>query len=104
MRALNASGRSAAALGLRDWKAKLEEKGNQGGGIPLRSALAVTVPGAAAGWVDVVEKFGSRTFKDGKLDQKLKEVLAPAIELAEEGFPVSEVSAFLVSLVLSFWN
>ena len=38
----------------------------------------MTVPGAAAAWVDTVEKFGS-----GKIT--LNEVLAPAIQLAEEG-------------------
>ena len=27
--------------------------------IPARHALNVTVPGAAAGWVDTIEKFGS---------------------------------------------
>ena len=55
------------------------------------SALAVTTPGAAAGWVDTVEKFGS-----GKLS--LEQILTPAIELGEEGFPVSELSAMLVCL------
>jgi gamma-glutamyltranspeptidase/glutathione hydrolase len=49
----------------------------------------VTVPGAAAGWVDTVEKFGS-----GNLT--LEQILTPAIELAEEGFPVSEFSAAFV--------
>jgi len=54
--------------------------------IPMNHVHAVTVPGAAAGWVDVVEKFGS-----GKLG--LGEVLSDAVRLAEEGFPVSELSA-----------
>lgn len=27
--------------------------------VPVRHALNVTVPGAAAGWVDTIEKFGS---------------------------------------------
>lgn len=57
--------------------------------IPMSSALAVTTPGAAAGWVDAVEKFGS-----GKLS--LEQILQPAIELAEEGFPVSELSSYFV--------
>ncbi|KAG5974136.1 hypothetical protein E4U55_000080 [Claviceps digitariae] len=54
--------------------------------IPLTSAHAVTVPGAAAGWVDAVERFGS-----GEID--MWHILAPAIELGERGFPVSEVAA-----------
>jgi gamma-glutamyltranspeptidase / glutathione hydrolase len=40
--------------------------------------------------VDTVEKFGS-----GKLS--LEQILMPAIELAENGFPVSEQSAHMVS-------
>jgi gamma-glutamyltranspeptidase/glutathione hydrolase len=56
--------------------------------IPFLSAHAVTVPGAAAGWVDTVEKFGSGNVT-------LEQVLTPAIELAENGFPVSEISAYL---------
>ncbi|XP_048759135.2 glutathione hydrolase-like YwrD proenzyme isoform X2 [Ostrea edulis] len=47
---------------------------------------AVTVPGAPAAWVDTVEKFGS-----GKLS--MLQVLQPAIELAETGFPVQELTA-----------
>ncbi|KAL5594404.1 hypothetical protein BROUX41_001337 [Berkeleyomyces rouxiae] len=48
--------------------------------IPKSSVHAVTVPGAAAGWVDAVEQFGS-----GKVG--LEEILKPAIELGENGFP-----------------
>uniref|UniRef100_A0A8W8N0K7 Gamma-glutamyltransferase ywrD n=1 Tax=Magallana gigas TaxID=29159 RepID=A0A8W8N0K7_MAGGI len=51
---------------------------------------SVTVPGAPAAWMDTVEKFGS-----GKLS--MLEVLRPAIELAETGFPVQQIAA-------SFWN
>ncbi|KAJ2614300.1 hypothetical protein H4S08_001778 [Coemansia sp. RSA 1365] len=54
--------------------------------IPPHSVHAVTVPGAAAGWIDAVETFGS-----GKL--ALVDILKPAIELAEEGFPVSELTS-----------
>jgi gamma-glutamyltranspeptidase/glutathione hydrolase len=38
----------------------------------------VTVPGAAAAWVDTVQNFGS-----GKVD--LLTILTPAIDLAEQG-------------------
>jgi gamma-glutamyltranspeptidase len=40
----------------------------------------VTVPGAAAGWADAVEAWGS--------GMPLSQVLAPAVALAEAGFPV----------------
>ncbi|MFP3896699.1 MAG: gamma-glutamyltransferase [Anaerolineales bacterium] len=73
--ALNASGRAPYA-------ATLEAFDRRGlDSIPLRGMLPVTVPGAAAGWVDVLERFG--TFG-------LDTVLKPAIAYAEEGFPVSE--------------
>ncbi|CAK7243521.1 MAG: hypothetical protein STHCBS139747_005046 [Sporothrix thermara] len=54
--------------------------------IPLTSVHAVTVPGAAAGWVDTMARFGS-----GKVD--LAQILAPAIALGEQGYPVSELTA-----------
>jgi gamma-glutamyltranspeptidase/glutathione hydrolase len=51
----------------------------------------VTVPGAAAAWVDLVDAFGS-----GKVS--LAQVLAPAIEMAEEGCPISEIASYHVSV------
>jgi gamma-glutamyltranspeptidase/glutathione hydrolase len=85
--ALNASGRAPKDLSLKTLKQEIGSSHSEGGGIPPLTANAVTVPGAAAGWVDTVEKFGS-----GKLS--LEQILAPAIEYAERGFPVSEMSAF----------
>ncbi|ETS83217.1 hypothetical protein PFICI_05093 [Pestalotiopsis fici W106-1] len=81
--ALNGSGRSPAGATLEQVK---KEVGEGNGRIPINSALSVTVPGAAAGWVDAVEAFGS-----GKLT--LEQILMPAIEMGERGFPVSEFSA-----------
>lgn len=92
--ALNGSGRSPANLTLDALRKELGLKPGRGGSIPMLSALAVTTPGAAAGWVDTVEKFGS-----GKLS--LEQILTPAIELGEDGFPVSELSAKLVGLTSS---
>ena len=63
------------------------------GTIPMSSVHAVTVPGAAAGWVDTVTRFGS-----GKVN--MDEILAPAIELGEQGFPVSELMGYYVSHIL----
>jgi gamma-glutamyltranspeptidase/glutathione hydrolase len=90
--ALNGSGRSAGKVSLEQLcnDLGLADKGQNGDKIPWRSVHAVTVPGAAAGWVDAVEKFGS-----GKIS--LDKILAPAIELAETGFPVSELSSYYVS-------
>jgi gamma-glutamyltranspeptidase / glutathione hydrolase len=88
--ALNGSGRSPKNTTLEQVRKELDLAPGQNGKIPMLSALSVTVPGAAAGWVDTVEKFGS-----GKLS--LEQILMPAIELAENGFPVSEQSAHMVS-------
>ncbi len=76
---INASGRAPANLSLET----LSELGYSKR-LPPYSVHTVTVPGAAAGWVDTVEKFGT---------MKLKEVLAPAIQLAERGFPVAPLTA-----------
>lgn len=87
--ALNGSGRSPAKLDLSTLQQELDVKPGENGKVDHLSVHAVTAPGAAAGWVDTVEKFGS-----GKLS--LGEILTPAIQLAEEGFPVSEISSTLV--------
>src|SRR5690349_19521957 len=52
-----------------------------GSGMPPSGILTVTVPGAAWGWSEVLGRYGTMTFK---------EVLEPAIDYAENGFPVSE--------------
>lgn len=73
---LNASGRSPLGLTL-DY---FSENGH--GMIPERGPLPVTVPGCVDGWYALHDRFG-------KLP--MKEVLAPAIIYAREGFPVTEV-------------
>ncbi|HWP45474.1 MAG TPA: gamma-glutamyltransferase, partial [Blastocatellia bacterium] len=45
---------------------------------------SITVPGAFDGWVELLEKYGT---------MKLADLLAPAIEYAENGFPVMEKTA-----------
>jgi len=51
----------------------------------LRTGIhTVTVPGALDGWCSLLDRFGT---------MNLAQVLAPAIELAEHGFPVSEIVA-----------
>ncbi|KAJ6649889.1 Glutathione hydrolase-like YwrD proenzyme [Pseudolycoriella hygida] len=54
---------------------------------PTTHPLFITVPGAAAAWVDAVELFGSQKLTLG-------EILAPATRMAEEGFPVAPVCAY----------
>ncbi len=80
VRGINASGRAPKKLNINF----LEEKGIKDK-LPPFSPYTVTVPGAVAGWIDTIEKFGTMT---------LKEVLSPAIELAEKGFPVSPITAY----------
>lgn len=93
--ALNGSGRSGGKCTLETIRSSLGLADGEAGEIPLNSVHAVTVPGAAAGWVDTVERFGS-----GKLS--LAQILAPAIELGEKGFPVSEDAAFYVRCPTSY--
>jgi gamma-glutamyltranspeptidase/glutathione hydrolase len=52
-----------------------------GSGMPAGGILPVTVPGAVWGWQAVLKRFGKLTFK---------EVLEPAAEYAQGGFPISE--------------
>jgi len=75
--AMNGSGRAPQALSI-DYLAQ------QGitGSIPERSAHAVTVPGAARGWEDLLKRHGTMALKD---------VLQDAIYYAEQGHPVSPV-------------
>ncbi|KAJ6574993.1 gamma-glutamyltranspeptidase [Mycena capillaripes] len=80
VKALNGSGHSPQKLTLE----YLRERGITGSSIPFTDLNSVTVPGAAAAWVDTVERFGS-----GKVS--VADVLEPAIRLAEEGVPVSEI-------------
>src|SRR6185503_5971779 len=52
--------------------------------VPLFGMHSVTVPGAVAGWYTLHERYG-------KLP--MSRILAPAIEYAEKGFPVSDIIA-----------
>lgn len=89
--ALNGSGRAPGDATCEKVRGALNIEEGGSGTIPMLSALGVTVPGAAAGWCDVVDKFGS-----GKLS--MEQILTPAIELGEDGFPVSELMGFYVSV------
>lgn len=70
--ALNGSGRAPAAL----HATALQEAGLRT--MPLRGGLSITVPGAVRSWGDAHRRFG-------RLSRDV--ILAPAIELARDGFP-----------------
>jgi gamma-glutamyltranspeptidase/glutathione hydrolase len=59
------------------------------GGIPMKGMLSVSVPGIVDGWLIAHRQFGKLPLID---------VFAPAIELCEQGFPVShKLAATLAS-------
>jgi len=75
---LNASGRAPALMTLDYFRDKgLEE-------IPPFGPLPVSVPGAVDGWFELHGRYGKLS---------MTELLAPAIDYAKNGFPVSEVIA-----------
>jgi gamma-glutamyltranspeptidase/glutathione hydrolase len=81
--ALNGSGRAPAALTIE----RLQREGFDQE-LPPFHPYTITVPGACAGWCDLVNTFGRL---------EMSQVLTPAIRLAEEGFPVAPITAY-------FWS
>jgi len=73
---INGTGYAAQAATIDFYKAK--------GGIPDEGPLSISVPGAVGGAAYAVKKYGTKPLND---------VLAPAIEIADGGFPVSEALA-----------
>src|SRR5258705_4838643 len=78
LKGLNASGRAPRALSL-DYFAKKNIKQ-----MPQFGMESITVPGAFDGWVTLLDKYGT---------MKLSDLLGPAIDYAENGFPVMEKTA-----------
>ena len=76
---LNASGRSPYSLTL-EYFVKNGYKT-----IPARGPLPVSVPGCVDGWFELHEKFGNL---------QMSEILAPAIQYARQGFPVSDLISY----------
>lgn len=73
---INAEG-AAPKLATIDWY-----KQNAGGKIPVdEGLLAGTVPGVVDAWYTLLDRWGTMSFA---------QVLEPAIELTEKGFPISE--------------
>jgi gamma-glutamyltranspeptidase/glutathione hydrolase len=54
---------------------------NAHGGMPDDGGLSISVPGAVGGAALALEKYGTKSMAD---------VLGPAIEVAEQGFPITE--------------
>ncbi|KAK6187450.1 hypothetical protein SNE40_005477 [Patella caerulea] len=81
---VNGSGRAPLAANLELYKSSGFTRDTP---VPMRHGLTVTVPGAASAWIDTIERHGS-----GKLT--LKEILQPAIDLAENGAPIQQTAAY----------
>ncbi|WP_323847255.1 gamma-glutamyltransferase [Microbulbifer magnicolonia] len=79
---LNASGRSPKSLPFEYFAQNGLSK------IPSHGPLPVSVPGAVDGWFELHDKFGRLPMQD---------LLAPAIEYADKGFPVTQLVAY-------YWN
>lgn len=79
---LNASGRSPKSLN----KNYFIDNGFQS--IPKYGPLPVSVPGTVDGWFELHERFGK---------MPMTAILQPAIDYAEQGFPVSQLIAY-------YWN
>jgi gamma-glutamyltranspeptidase / glutathione hydrolase len=89
---LNGSGRAPLGQSLRELTTRVEKmaaRRTDAGkaddkGVPDWGSLSITVPGAVDAWFELQERFG-------KL--KMAQVLAPAIDAARNGFPVTELIA-----------
>ncbi|RCR67506.1 gamma-glutamyltransferase [Larkinella punicea] len=76
----NGSGRSPKSLSLAYFEQQQMKQ------IPGSGALSVSVPGCVDGWYTLHERFGKLPMKD---------LLQPTVNYAREGYPVTEVIAFL---------
>ncbi len=77
---INGSGRSPKDLSF----GKIKAEGINGLSLPELHPFTVTVPGAVAGFLDLLEKYGTK---------ERREVFSTAITLAREGFPVSPITS-----------
>lgn len=86
---LNASGRSPKKLTIEHFEKEGMKK------IPSHGPLPVSVPGAVDGWFELHQKFGSKP---------MTEILAPAIDYAEKGFPLTELIAWYMQRTVPFFE
>ncbi|MGB9988025.1 gamma-glutamyltransferase [Salarchaeum japonicum] len=83
--ALNASGPAPASANLDTYRERTDATDENGDpAMPEDGGLAVTVPGALAGWDALADRYGTRD---------LDALLEPAVEYARDGVPVSEFVA-----------
>ncbi|NNM33448.1 MAG: gamma-glutamyltransferase [Gemmatimonadetes bacterium] len=75
---LDASGRSGSGMSADAIRSRGHDR------VPGSGAEAITVPGAVSGWYALVSSMGNLSFA---------QVLAPAIRIAEAGFPVTPIIA-----------
>lgn len=87
LHALNGSGRAPAAASTERLRAAGHTE------MPPQGVDTITVPGAVGAWEVLLDRFGTRS---------LGETLEPAIELAERGFPVTEIVGHEWDLVTQF--
>jgi gamma-glutamyltranspeptidase / glutathione hydrolase len=76
LQALNASGRSAYAATPAEYGRRHLDQ------MPTTGVLTVTVPGVVDGWSELLSKYGT---------VPMSRIVAPAIEYARNGYPVSEI-------------
>ncbi|MEM8762967.1 MAG: gamma-glutamyltransferase [Bacteroidota bacterium] len=86
---LNASGRSPQKLTLEYFEKEGMTK------IPSLGPLPVSVPGAVDGWFELHQKFGSKP---------MTEILSPAIDYAEKGFPLTELIAWYMQRSIPYYK
>jgi len=86
---LNASGRSPKTLSIDFFEKQGMEK------IPSHGPLPVSVPGAVDGWFELHQKFGTKS---------MAEILAPAIDYAQKGFPLTELIAWYMQRTVPFFE
>ena len=85
---LNASGRSPRDLTLAFFEQQKMDR------IPSHGPLPVSVPGAVDGWFELHKKFGSLP---------MFEILEPAIDYADKGFPLTELIAWYLNRSVPFY-
>jgi gamma-glutamyltranspeptidase/glutathione hydrolase len=78
--ALNGSGRAPMSLSIE----RLKKEG-LADNLPPFHPFTITVPGACAGWCDLLDRHGRLP---------ISQVLTPAIRLADQGFPVTPITAY----------
>lgn len=86
---MNSSGYSSRNISIE----KLKELGHEK--MPIGGVIPITVPGTPKGWARLIEKWGNLS---------LLEVLTPAINLARNGFIISETVGFYFERAINVYK